>query len=111
MDEFQLSVKAEIITPIQVEPKRVYLIGKKDEILKAEVTIKANMDKPLKIKPVSFDLKDVKYRIEEVKKARVYKIVFKKLPLDKRRIKGTLKIKTNYPEVPYLRVEIKGYFR
>jgi len=52
MPEFQLTVKAEIISPIQIQPKRVYFIGRKKEILKAEVKIKANINKPLKIKPI-----------------------------------------------------------
>jgi len=112
MHEFQLTVRAEIIAPIQIQPKRIYLIGKKSEILKAETEIKANLDKPLKIKPIFYDLKNkVEYEIKEIKKARIYKIIFKKLPSNERKIKGVLRIKTNYPEMPYLKIEIKGYFR
>ncbi len=112
MPEFQLTVKAEIISPIQIQPKRVYFIGRKKEILKAEVKIKANINKPLKIKPIFYDLKGkVEYEIKEIKKDRMYKIVFKKLPLNERKINGVLKIKTNYSEMPCLEIEIKGYLR
>jgi len=112
MPEFQLTVKAEIISPIQIQPKRVYFIGRKKEILKAEVKIKANINKPLKIKPVFYDLKGkVEYEIKEIKKDRMYKIVFKKLPLNERKINGVLKIKTNYSEMPCFEIEIKGYLR
>jgi len=112
MPEFQLTVKAEIISPIQIQPKRVYFIGRKKEILKAEVKIKANINKPLKIKPIFYDLKGkVEYEIKEIKKDRMYKIVFKKLPLNERKINGVLKIKTNYSEMPCFEIEIKGYLR
>ena len=107
-----LAVKADIIAPISVLPERVYFVGKKNAMLKTEVKIKANLDKPLEIKPVSFDLADkVKYSIEELTKKRVYKIKFVKLPSTDEKINGKLKIKTNYSEKPYINIVIKGYFR
>jgi len=64
------------------------------------------------IKPVFYDLKGkVEYEIKEIKKDRMYKIVFKKLPLNERKINGVLKIKTNYSEMPCFEIEIKGYLR
>ncbi len=112
MPEFELTIKAELISPISVIPKRVYFIGKKEEILKTEVEIKANMDKPLILRVVDFDLgEEISYKIKEIKKRRVYKIYLTKYPVKERRIKGVLKIKTNYPEMPFIKLQIRGYFR
>ena len=110
--EFFLVVNADIVAPIKVSPKKVYFVGRKDKVLTSEVKIEANLNRPLIIKPASFDLNGkVGYRIEEVKKGKVYKILLKKFPLSERKISGELKLKTNYPEIPYISIKIKGYFR
>ncbi len=112
MKEFMLVIKADIITPINIEPKNVYFVGRKDEILTAVVKIKSNLDRPLTITPASFDLNNkVIYKIEEVEKGKIYKIYFKKLPLNEKKICGELKLRTNYPEIPYISIKIRGYFR
>lgn len=110
--EFTLTVKAKIISPIEVFPKSIYFVGKKKAILKTNVKILANLDKSLKIKPVSYDLEDkVRYEIKEAKKGRIYEIRFVKLPSNDRKIQGKLKLKTNYPDMPYIEIKIRGYFR
>ncbi len=110
--EFSLIVKAKIITPIDVFPKKVYFVGKKNLLLRRDVEIKANLDRTLEIRPISFDLKDkMNYEIKELEKGKRYKISFVKLPSDERLIKGTFKLETNYPEMRYIEIRIKGYFR
>jgi len=112
MPQFVLTVKANVISPIYISPKKVYLIGGRKDILKANVNIKANLDKPLKIIPISFDLKDkIRYYIDEMQNKREYRIRFIKFPSDDNKLTGRLRIKTNYSEMPYIDIYIKGYFR
>ncbi len=108
-----LVVKAEVISPIEVSPKRVYLIGRKTDIIKARVMIKANLKEPLFIKPMSFDLdkRKVQYYISEIERGKKYEIKFVKFPSEDKEIAGRLKIKTSYSRMPYIEIWVKGYFR
>ena len=110
--EMELYLYAKIVPLIDISPKRVYFVGNKNVILEKEVKIVSNMDKPLKISPVYFDLSDkVRYEIKEVKKGKIYKIRFIKMPSNDRKIEGKLKLRTNYKEMAYINIIIKGYFR
>jgi len=109
--EFTLDITANILAPIEISPKRVYLIGRRSSVVKAEVKIKTNLNRPLKITPIAFDLEGkVKYEIKEIKKDKIYKIVFIKLPSNDQMINGTLSLKTNYSKMPYIKISVRGYF-
>ena len=73
------------------------------------VDIKAELDKPLKLSPVEFNLGDkLSYTIEEIEKGKKFRIRFKSIPGPPQTYTGFLKIKTNYPEKPEITVRIRG---
>ncbi|GEM_PF-2997690 len=107
--EIPLFITGKVISPIDVTPKRVYLVGKKDSLIKAEVEIKGNFRK-LKIEPASsLDIRSIRFYVKKVNE-KEYRIKFLKFPSDDESYTGTLKLKTNYPEKPYIIIPIIGIF-
>jgi len=66
------------------------------------IDIKAELDKPLKLDLMEFNL---------VEKGRKYRIMFKSIPGPPQTYGGFLKLKTNYPEKPEITVRIRRQIR
>ena len=104
-----LTLKAHVKVPIHLSSRYVRLYGKEGQSITRVVDIKAELDKPLKINPIEFNLKDkLSYTIEEIEKGKKYRIKFKSIPGPPQTYTGFLKLKTNYPEKPELTVRIRG---
>jgi len=104
-----LKLKANVKVPIHLSSRYVRLYGKEGQSITRVVDIKAELDKPLKITPIEFNLKDkLSYTIEEIEKGKKYRIKFKSIPGPPQTYAGFLKLKTNYPEKPELTVRIRG---
>ena len=70
-ERFPLRMKADVKVPIYLSSRYVYLMSNKGGTASRDLEIRAELDKPLTIEPVSFDLeKDVTYTIEEVEKGK-----------------------------------------
>jgi len=94
-----LTIKAQIKPALSVSPRHLRLAAKKGEAVKGEVEIKANMDKPLILKPGSFNLGErMRYTIKEVEKGKRFIVQFKRDQGLTEPLNGYLKIETNYPE-------------
>ena len=101
-----------IRTAISLSPKAVLFQGLANETITKTVNIRGGLDKPLKIKPVQFDLKKMlNYKIEEVQPGKLYQVHFTTIPGNHNYYQGSLRLKTNYPERPEITIEIKGRFR
>lgn len=97
--------------PIRVSPRYVYFYGPASQETMRVVNIKAGLDKPLRIEPLSFNLSDrVSYSIKETEKGRDYLIRLTSIPGIAGRFHGTLQLKTNYPEKPRITIFIRGRF-
>jgi hypothetical protein len=109
-----LRLSAFVKTSIKLSPRYVYLVtGETTETVTKVVNIKAELDKPLKLDPVQFNLAEkVNYTIEEIEKGRAFQVRFTTKPGGTREIyKGYLKLKTNYPEKPEISIHIRGRYR
>ena len=97
---------------IAVSSRYVYLYGKEGQEVSRVVDIVAKLDKPLKITPEAFNLKEkMTYAIEEAEKERHFKIKFKSLPGTTGNVNGFLKLKTNYPQKPEVTIWVRGRFQ
>jgi len=104
-----LRLKAHVKVLIHLSSRYVRLYGKEGQSITRVVDIKAELDKPLKINPIEFNLKDkLSYTIQEIEKGKKYRIKFKSIPGPPQTYTGFLKLKTNYPEKPELTVRIRG---
>ena len=106
-----ITIEAFVKTPIVVSPKSVFIQGKITERLTRSVDIKGDPAKPLKIEPVKFTLNNkLKYSIEEVSAGKHYRINFTSIPSVAEHYRGTLRLRTNYPEKPELLIFVRGRF-
>jgi len=106
-----LSLRAFVASPIFVRPRYASFYGfeKAEPIL--PLTIEAGLEKALSLEPGDFSLEGrVAYTIQEVKKGRLFRIVFRALPGAPGTFRGYLNLKTNYPEKPLLNIKIIGRF-
>jgi hypothetical protein len=104
-----LKITANVKVPIYLSSRYVSLYGKEGQSVTRVVDIKAELDKPLKLSPVEFNLSDkLSYTIEEIEKGKKFRIRFKSIPGPPQTYTGFLKIKTNYPEKPEITVRIRG---
>jgi hypothetical protein len=107
-----VGIKAFIKVYIRVSPSYVYLYGPANQTVMRVVNIKAGLDKPLRIEPLSFDLSDrVSYSIKETEKGRDYLIRLTSIPGIAGSFHGALQLKTNYPEKPRITIMIRGRFQ
>jgi hypothetical protein len=107
-----LVVKATVKVPINVSSRYIQLYRKGDGAVEKTIKIMAELDKPLNLSVIEFTLKDkLKYAIETVQKSKEYLIRFTSIPGIKENFRGTLKIKTNYPEKPEIKIVIHGRFK
>ena len=109
---FLLVLKATVKVPINVSSKYVQLYGKGDTEVSKTIKIIAELDKPLNLSVIDFTLKNkLKYTIETVQKGKEYRLRFTSIPGIKENFRGTLKLKTNYPEKPEISLVIHGRFK
>ncbi len=104
-----LKITARVKVPIYLSSRYVQLFGRENESVTREVEVKAELDKPLKLTPIQFNLADkLSYAIEEIEKDKKFRIRFKSIPGPPQTYAGFLKLKTNYPEKPEIVVRIRG---
>jgi hypothetical protein len=107
-----VKIEAFIKTPINLSPRYVILRGSRGERISKTVQIKAELDKPLRIKPIQFNLKKwLNYEIEEIEEGKVYSVRFTSIPNSTSYYRGFLRLRTNYPERPEIFIGIRGRFR
>ena len=107
-----IKIEAFIKTPINLSPRYVLLQGSRAERITKTVHIKAELEKPLKIEPIQFNLdKWVNYEIEEIQKGKIYSVHFTSIPNSIGYYRGFLRLRTNYPERPEIFIGIRGRFR
>ena len=106
-----ITLSAYVKVPILVSSKLVYLHGKSAEAVKKTVEVKGELDKPLKIEPLEFNLKNkLSYKIEAVKPGKLYQVHFTSIPNTGDSFQGILRLKTNYSEKPEITIYIRGRF-
>jgi len=107
-----LTLKANIRQSIQVSPATLVFQGLEGSVLTRSVEIIGMEEKPLIIKPGSFNLKDkMTYRIEEVQKGKLFKIYFTNLPGASGSFSGLLMVTTNYDDTPEIKISLNGNFQ
>ncbi len=107
MNIFRLSIKALVRSAIEVRPKYVRIKGSSGEEIRRSIDIIAMKDRPLKIDVVKFDLSDsLGWQIKEVKKGRRYRIDITGKLDRPGRLRGVMRLKTNYPEKPVINIWI-----
>jgi len=100
---------ANVRVPIHLSTYYVLLAGPENQAATRTVEIRAELDKPLTLKPTAFNLEEkLAYTLEEVEKGRSYLLHFKALPGVSGSYQGFLKLQTNYPEKPELTIRIRA---
>jgi hypothetical protein len=106
-----LSFSGYVKVPIHVSSRLVYLQGNTAQRVSKSIKISAELDKPLKIEPVDFNLNNkLTYRIDELEAGKMYEVCFTSLPHAGNYYQGILRLKTNYPEKPQIDIWIRGRF-
>ena len=104
-----LAIKAFVKVPIKISPQQVNLTGDEGSIINRSVIITANEEKSLELEPLNFSFNEmVTYQLEVIEKGKKFKVNFKTLPEAEGTFKGSLILKTNYPEKPEIRIHIKA---
>jgi len=107
-----LGVKAFVKVPIYLSSPSAYLYGRPGQSVTYAVEVTAQLDRPLTLKPMEFNLDGkVTYTLEEIEKGRSFKVRFTNIPGPAETYRGFLKLKTNYPERPAIKIRIWGRFR
>lgn len=103
-----VSVNVRQPPPVQMEPSSLRITGKVGEEIKGEVVVEAKLAAPMQLEVEHSSLPaNIKYTLEENEKGRKFTFRFKGEPSDKPvTYEGALKLKTNYPERPYLRLHV-----
>lgn len=98
---------------IKIEPlSTVTIRSENGEIGKSDIFIYAGIDKPLELKPASFNLEGkVSYVLETIEEGRKYKVSFQNAPEIERNYNGYLKFNTNYKEKPKITIRIHSRFK
>ena len=107
-----LGLKAFVKPAIHLSSKYVYLVSNENQSITEVVEIRAELDRPLKLNPVKFNLEGkVTYSLEEIEAGRKFQIRFTNIPGPCEIYKGFLKLETNYPERPEITLRIRGRVR
>ena len=107
-----LVIKANVKVPVFVSSRYVHLYGSGGSAVEKTVTIRGELEKPLHLTVAEFNPQDkLKYTIETVQKDKEYRVKFTSIPGIKENYRGTLKLKTNYPEKPEIDLYIQGRFK
>lgn len=103
-----VSVNVRKPPPVQVTPSSLRITGRVGEETTGQVVIEANQEVPLQLEVESSTLPaNIAYTLEETEKGKKFTIRFKAEPVDKPvNYEGALKLKTNYPERPYIRLHV-----
>ena len=97
---------------IYVSSRYVHLIGNSYKKISKNIQVRAEMDRPLELTPVFFNLAGkVSYNIQEIEKGRKFQIHFETIPGNLTSFRGVLRLKTNYPEKPEIYLQIRGRFK
>jgi hypothetical protein len=100
---------ANVRVPIHLSTYYVMITGAEGRAETKTVEIRAELDKPLTLTPVAFNLEEkLTYSLEEVDKGRRYLLHFKTLPGASGSHQGFLKLQTNYEEKPELTIRIRA---
>lgn len=100
-----------LTTPIKFWPNMVLLKGAPGGVVTQTVKIEGNLDKPLKIETLDFNLNErVSYQITEVLPEKAYEVRLTSLPNAGKRFRGRLVLKTGYEEKPDISIPIWGDF-
>ena len=103
-----VTVKAQIKPVIILTPTHLQLSAKKGETVSGEVEIKANIDKPLALKPGLFNLAErLTYTLVELEKGKKFVVRFKRTYGLTEPLQGYLRLETNYPEKPEVTIFIQ----
>ncbi len=103
-----LTVLANVKVPIDISSQYVNLFAREGDIAAASIMIRPVLQRPLKLTPVQFDLKNkVVYRIDELKRGKLFRVSFRSKPLSPQFFYGKMKIKTNYPEHPEIIIYVR----
>ena len=106
-----IKVEAFVKTLITLSSRYVLLQGSRAERISRSIQIKAELDKPLKIEPIQFNLdKWLNYSIEEIEEGKVYRVRFTTIPNSTAYYRGHLRLRTNYPQKPEILIGIRGRF-
>ena len=106
-----LTIKAFVKKPVTFTPKKISLEGVQGDIVTKTVTIISHEEAFLEIEPDGFSLdENIKYRIEEIEKGRVFEIYFQNVPDLHGNFKGTFRLKTNYHDAPLIYIPVKAVF-
>ena len=107
-----ISMKATVKVAVYLSTKYVYLRGPAGQKLTKTIKIRAERDKPLTLDPGHFDLEGkVAYTIETVEAGKKFSIHFASIPGPVETYRGSLTLKTNYPETPEITIRIRGDFK
>jgi hypothetical protein len=103
-----IRVKAQIKPVIILTPTHLQLSAQKGAPVSGEVEIKANIDKPLILKPGLFNLAErLTYTLVELEKGKKYVVRFKRAHGLTEPLQGYLYLETNYPEKPEVTIFIQ----
>jgi len=98
-------------SPIFVSSRYIRLYGKQGDQISKSVEIRAETNKSLNLTVTKFNLKDkLTYTVETLEKGQKYRIKFSTTQGEHRNFNGILKLKTDYPEMPYITFVIHGRF-
>lgn len=107
--ELLITVTAFVKPVITLSQRYVTFNGKGDESLAREIEIVGEMEKPLKLTPLSFNLDGkLTYSISEIEKGKKFRVQFKNLQGNAENFRGFLKLRTNYLEKPEVTIWIWG---
>ena len=110
--QIQLTVQAQIKTPISFQPLGVMLGGFVGDDIKQLVTITAHKDQPLILEPSKLSLPEkVEYELKTIEEGRAYQVVLRNISTKEDKYSGYITLKTNYPEKPEITIRFLGYVR
>jgi hypothetical protein len=108
----RIKIEAFIKSLIDLSPRYVLLQGSRGDRITRTVHIRAELDKPLRIEPIQFNLdRWLNYSIKEIEQGKVYQVRFTTIPNSIAYYRGYLRLRTNYPERPEIFIGIRGRFR
>lgn len=107
--EWLITVTAMVKPVITLSQRSVTFNGKGEEVLTQEIEIVAEMEKPLKLTPLSFNLDGtLTYSISEIEQGKRFRVQFINLQGKTENFRGFLKLRTNYSEKPEVTIWIWG---
>jgi hypothetical protein len=102
-------MKGKIWVPVDVKPPSVSLRGIVGEEIEAVVNLRADKKDPLVMNLASLSIPErVDVKLEETEKGRAYQLKAKNKVKEEVTYQGTLKLTTNYPEMPEVVIRISG---